>query len=375
MPLVITEEQSMLKTSAKEFLKEKAPVANLRALRDERSAYGYDPKVWAAMAEMGWASLTIPEAYGGLDFGYTGLGQILEETGRTLTASPLVSTALIGTTLLNQGANVLQKEALLPAIAEGKLLLSLATEETQAHKPAVVNAKYRVTSTGFSITGTKLCVLDGHVANKLIVSARKNSKSGISLFLVDAKAKGVSIERTFMMDSRNAANITLKSVKVKESDLIGTEGEGLAILEKTMDIARIGLAAEMLGTMQEAFERTVAYLKERQQFGVPIGVFQGLQHRAAHMYCEIENCKSVVIAALQAVDADSPKVPMLASLAKAKLGEVLQLVTNEAIQMFGGIGMTDDEEIGFFLKRARVVQQTLGDYNYHLDRYAKMNGY
>ena len=375
MPLVITEEQSMLKTSAKEFLKEKAPVSNLRALRDERSAHGYDPKVWAAMAEMGWASLIIPEAYGGLDFGYTGLGQILEETGRTLTASPLVSTALIGATLLNQGANVVQKEALLPAVAEGKLLLTLATEETQAHKPAVVNAKYRTTSTGFSITGTKLCVLDGHVADKLIVSARKNSKSGISLFLVDAKAKGVTIDRTIMMDSRNAANITLKSVKVKEADLIGTEGEGLAILEKTMDIARIGLAAEMLGTMQEAFERTIAYLKERQQFGVPIGVFQGLQHRAAHMYCEIENCKSVVIAALQAVDADSPKVPMLASLAKAKLGEVLQLVTNEAIQMFGGIGMTDDEEIGFFLKRARVVQQTLGDYNYHLDRYAKMNGY
>ena len=177
------------------------------------------------------------------------------------------------------------------------------------------------------------------------------------------------------MDSRNAANITLKSVKVKDSDLIGAEGEGLAIIEKTMDIARIGLAAEMLGTMQEAFERTVAYLKERQQFGVPIGVFQGLQHRAAHMYCEIENCKSVVIAALQAVDAGSSKMPIMASLAKAKLGEVLQLVTNEAIQMFGGIGMTDDEEIGFFLKRARVVQQTLGDYNYHLDRYAKLNGY
>ena len=375
MPLVITEEQSMLKTSAKEFLKEKAPVANLRALRDERSATGYDPQVWAAMAEMGWASLTIPEVYGGLDFGYTGLGQILEETGRTLTASPLVSTALIGATLLNHGANVVQKEALLPAVAEGKLLLSLATEETQAHRPSVVNAKYETTKSGFAISGTKLGVLDGHVANKLIVSARKNSDSGISLFLVDAKAAGVTIERTIMMDSRNAANITLEKVAVAEGDLIGTEGEGLAILEKTMDIARIGLAAEMLGSMQEAFERTIAYLKERQQFGVPIGVFQGLQHRAAHMYCEIENCKSVVIAALQAVDADSPKVPMLASLAKAKLGEVLQLVTNEAIQMFGGIGMTDDEEIGFFLKRARVVQQTLGDYNYHLDRYAKMNGY
>ena len=178
-----------------------------------------------------------------------------------------------------------------------------------------------------------------------------------------------------MMDSRNSANITLENVKVDKGNLIGQEGEGAALLETTMDIARIGLAAEMLGTMQEAFDRTVAYLKERQQFGVPIGVFQGLQHRAAIMYMEIENCRSLVLAALQAVDAGAPNLAEMASLAKAKLGETIKLVSKEAIQMFGGIGMTDDEEIGFFLKRARVAQQTLGDYNYHLDRYAKIKGY
>jgi len=217
--------------------------------------------------------------------------------------------------------------------------------------------------------------LDGHVANLLIVSAKKDGDSGMSLFLVDPKSEGVSIERTIMMDSRNSATITLDNVKVQGGGMIGKEGEGAELLDTTMDIARIGLAAEMLGTMQEAFDRTVAYLKERQQFGVPIGVFQGLQHRAAIMYMEIENCRSIVLAALQAVDAGAPNIAELASLAKAKLGETIKLVTNEAIQMYGGIGMTDDEEIGFFIKRARVAQQTLGDYNYHLDRYAKIKGY
>lgn len=375
MPLVITEEQSMLKTSAREFLKERAPVAALRALRDNRDEKGYDPQVWKEMAEMGWASLTIPEAYGGLDFGYTGLGQVLEETGRTLTASPLVSTALISTTLINLGGNVLQKEALLPAIAEGNLVVSLAFEEHAAHKPFAVQTSFETSGDGIVLNGKKVFVLDGHVADKLIVSAKKAGQSGISLFIVDSKADGISVERTIMMDSRNAAIITFENVEVNGESLIGEEGGSDELLQQVLDISCIGLSAEMLGTMTEAFDRTITYIKGRHQFGVPIGSFQSLQHRAAHMYCEIENCKSVVLAALQAVDAGSDKLPVLASLAKAKVSETLKLVSNEAIQMFGGIGMTDDEEIGFFLKRARVAQQTLGDYNYHLDRYAKLNGY
>jgi len=375
MALVLTEEQSMLKSSAKEFLKERAPVEALRKLRDEKSELGFDPSVWNQMAEMGWAALTIPESYGGMNFGYTGLGQILEETGKTLTASPLVSTVLIGSTLISKGGTDSQKQQILPAIAEGKAIIGLASEETSAHRPHKIGARYISSGDGFTISGKKVGVLDGHVANLLIVSAKKDGDSGMSLFLVDPKSEGVSIERTIMMDSRNSANITLDNVKVEGGALIGKEGEGAALLDTTMDIARIGLAAEMLGTMQEAFDRTVAYLKERQQFGVPIGVFQGLQHRAAIMYMEIENCRSLVLAALQAVDAGAPNIAELASLAKAKLGETIKLVTNEAIQMYGGIGMTDDEEIGFFIKRARVAQQTLGDYNYHLDRYAKIKGY
>ncbi len=375
MALVLTEEQSMLKSSAKEFLKARTPVSALRKLRDDKSETGYDPAIWSQMAEMGWAALTIPESYGGMDFGYTGLGQILEETGKTLTASPLVSTVLLGATLLNKGGTDSQKQQLLPAIAEGKIIIGLASEETSMHRPNKIDARYMDAADGYTISGKKVGVLDGNVAKLLIVSAKKDGDSGTSLFIVEANAPGVSIERTIMMDSRNSANITLNNVKVDKGNLIGQEGEGAALLETTMDIARIGLAAEMLGTMQEAFDRTIAYLKERQQFGVPIGVFQGLQHRAAIMYMEIENCRSLVLAALQAVDAGAPNIAEMASLAKAKLGETIKLVSNEAIQMYGGIGMTDDEEIGFFLKRARVVQQTLGDYNYHLDRYAKIKGY
>lgn len=375
MALVLTEEQSMLKSSAKEFLKDRSPVEALRKLRDDKSETGFDPTVWNQMAEMGWAALTIPEDYGGMDFGYTGLGQILEETGKTLTASPLVSTVLIGSTLLNKGGSESQKAQLLPAIAEGKVIIALASEETSAHRPHKIDARYISSGEGFTISGKKVGVLDGNVANLLIVSAKKDGDSGMSLFLVDATSEGVSIERNIMMDSRNSATVTLNNVKVDKGNMVGQEGEGAALLDTTMDIARIGLAAEMLGTMQEAFDRTVAYLKERQQFGVPIGVFQGLQHRAAIMYMEIENCRSLVLAALQAVDAGAPNIAEMASLAKAKLGETIKLVTNEAIQMFGGIGMTDDEEIGFFIKRARVAQQTLGDYNYHLDRYARIKGY
>lgn len=193
----------------------------------------------------------------------------------------------------------------------------------------------------------------------------------LALFLVDAGADGLHIQKTIMMDSRNAAKIKFDKVTVTAADQVGNR----ETLEKVLDTARIGLAAEMLGAMQEAFERTIAYLKEREQFKVPIGSFQALQHRAAMMFSEIEICKSMVLKALQAVDAEAKELPILASMVKAKVGEVIQLVTNEAIQMFGGIGMTDDEEIGFFLKRARVAQQTFGDYNYHLDRFATLNGF
>lgn len=365
MALILNEEQQMLKTSAAEFLKSKAPIASLRLLRDTNDPTGYDKELWREMAEMGWACLTIPETYGGLDFGYTGLGQILEETGRTLTASPLVSTVLLSTTAITLSANESLKQALLPAIAEGNLVVALAFEEGKFHKTDSFQTTATTNDDGYSINGIKTFVLDGHVADTFIVATNNG------LFVVDANADGVSRERIVMMDSRNAAVVSFDNVNVSASAKLGDN----AILNKTLDIGRIGLAAEMLGSIKEAFERTMAYLKERQQFGVTIGSFQALQHRAAIMFGEIELCKSIVIKALQAIDEDSEDLPRLASLAKAKLGQTFQLVSNEGIQMHGGIGMTDEEEIGFFLKRARVAQRTFGDSNYHLDRLAKMKGY
>lgn len=369
MALILNEEQQMLKTSAKEFLTQKAPVSALRFLRDAEDSVGYDPSLWNEMVEMGWAALTIQEEFGGMGFGYVGLGQILEESGRTLTASPIVSNILLGATTIQIGGSENQKQALLPALAEGQLTLTLAFEEHNAHRPFAIESAVEEKEGQLVLNGKKRFVLDGHVAQKLIVSAIYQGE--IALFLVDARAEGVKIDRKLMMDSRNAASIQFDNVSVQAADQVGDR----STLEQVLDIARIGLAAEMLGTMQEAFERTIAYLKERVQFKVPIGSFQALQHRAAMMFSEIEVCKSMVLKALQALDTKDSKVPVLASMVKAKVGEVIQVVTNEAIQMFGGIGMTDDEEIGFFLKRARVAQQTFGDYNYHLDRFASLNGF
>ncbi len=372
MALVINEEQQMLKSSAKEFLKERSPIAQLRRLRDMKDAIGYDKTLWTEMANIGWVALNIPVAYGGLDFGYTGLGQVLEETGRTLTASPLVSTVLLSATAINLGGNLLQKEAVLPYIAAGDLIIAFALEEGRHHHPTRISTTASGKKGGYLLNGKKVAVMDGHVADKLIVAA--DTDDGVELFLVDGKTEGITTERVISMDSRNYASIQFDNVFVSERAKLAKYESGAALLERTLDIGRIGLAAEMLGGIQEAFDRTVAYLKEREQFGVKIGSFQALQHRAAHLFCEIELCKSIVIKALKAIDNESDDLPRLASLAKAKLGQTYQLVSNESILMFGGIGMTDEEEIGFFIKRARVVQRLLGDSNYHLDRLARMKG-
>lgn len=379
MPLIINEEQSMLKASAKEFLKDRSPVEALRKLRDNRDEYGYDRSLWREMTDMGWACLTIPESYGGLDFGYLGLGQILEEMGRTLTASPMISTVLLGSTAINLAGNHEQKSEILPSIADGGLIVTMAMDENKRHQPFQIQTTATKNENGYVINGSKVFVLDGHVADKLVVVARtsgnKNDRQGLSLFLLDTDNEGVTCDRVIMMDIRNSANIQFNNVQVSDNALLGEVNNAADILEKVLDIGRIGLSAEMLGTMSEAFDRTIAYLKERQQFGVTIGSFQALQHRAAQMYCEIELCKSLVLKSLQAIDENDKNLSVLASMTKAKINKTLQLVTNEAVQMFGGVGMTDDEEIGFFLKRARVAQQTLGDSSYHLNRFARLNGY
>lgn len=379
MALVLNEEQRLLQDTARDFLTSNAPVEALRMLRDNNDAVGYSGQLWQQMADMGWASIILPEAYGGLDFGFVGLGVILEESGRTLTASPLFASAVVGASALLLGGSEAHKQTLLPAIASGKLTLALALEESHHHRPTHIATTAEKKGGSFLLNGRKQFVLDGHSADKLIVVARssgaESDNQGLSLFLVDRTTSGVTCQRTVLMDSRNASNIQFENVVVPATDLLGDADEGWKILEPLLDRGRVAIAAEMMGYSLEAFDRTVAYLKEREQFGALIGSFQALQHRKAHMQSELELCRSVLLQALSAVD-DSPEdLPMLASLAKTKLNELVKLVTNEAVQMHGGIGVTDELEIGFFLKRARVAIQIFGDTGYHKDRYATLCGY
>jgi acyl-CoA dehydrogenase len=379
MALVLNEEQVMLKESAAGFLAEKATVAHLRRLRDGAGAQGFDGDVWREMAAMGWAGIAIAEEFGGLGYGYTGLGLVLEQAGRNLSASPLQSTVLVAATLIAQLGSKQQKERLLAGIAGGEKLVTLALQEGAHHAPQQIATSARREGDAWVINGSKLMVLDASSAQTFIVIARTSgdpgNERGLSALLVDAGSVGLAVSARSMVDSRNAGALVLQDVRVPIANLLGDEGAAWAGLSRTLDIANIGLAAELLGLSAEAFERTVAYLKERKQFGQAIGSFQGLQHRAAELYAELELARSIVLQALQTIDAGEADLALLASAAKAKLCEVAQRASNEAIQMHGGIGMTDEHEIGFFIKRARVAQHTFGDYNYHLDRFALLNGF
>jgi len=379
MALVLNEEQQMLRDAAKDFLANRAPVSHLRQLRDEGIADGFSRDLWSEMAEMGWAAINIPKSYGGLDYGYIGLGLVLEESGRTLTPSPLISTALLGTSALILSENNGICAQWLPQIANGEKLLALAFEESSQHRPATVNTTAIPTDNGYQLDGCKRAIIDGHVADAIIVSVRTRSgevpDEGISLFLVPGDAKGLRTHDTELLDNHCQSVLHLDGVVVAREQLLGPLHGGFPILEKVLDRGRIGLAAELLGVAQECFERTVEYLKERKQFGIPIGSFQALQHRAAILFGEIELCKSAVLKALQSIDADSDELPLLASLAKAKCGQAAGLATAEGIQMHGGVGMTDEYDIGFFIKRWRALNQQLGDTRFHLDRFASLRGY
>ncbi len=376
MPLVLNEEQNMLKDAAKDFCTNNTPITQLRGLRDENSESGFDSATWQQMVELGWAGITIPEDFGGLGFGYMGMGVVMEECGRTLAASPLFSTAVLGASAIIHGGSDEQKGELLPLVAGGELLLAVAVEETPHHNPYGSATKAEKSGDGYKVSGSKKFVLDGHVANKIVVVARTSGNSGdrdgLTLVLVDSDSSGVNVTRTIMADSRNAANIEFDGA---EGALLGEEGKGADVLDKVLDAGRILLSAEMLGGVQECFERTIEYLKVREQFGVPIGSFQALKHRAAQMFCEVELSKSVVLEALSALDDESDQVSELASLTKARLNDTYNLVSSEGVQMHGGIGMTDEYEIGFFMKRSRVCEHALGNSAFHRDRYGETQGY
>ena len=379
MKLVLTEEEQFLKDTAKNFAEERCPISHFRSLRDNNDPNLWDKSIWKEMTALGWPGILIPEEYGGSNFGITGISVILEECAKTLTPSPLFATGVLGAFSITNFGNDDQKENYLPKISGGDLTTALAVDETSHHNPADTEMIAKKDGKNFILNGKKTFVIDGASADLLIVLARtsgnKGESSGLTLFLVDSNDNGIEKIKLEMADSRNYANINFNNVEVSAKNILGDEETGGETAENILDIGRIAIASEMLGNAEAAFETTLDYLKQRKQFGVLIGSFQALQHRAAEMFCELELTKSSVMAAMKAADEGSNELQRLSSLSKTMAGETLHLVSNEAVQMHGGIGVTDEYDIGFFLKRARVAEQIFGSAKFHTERYANISGF
>jgi len=379
MALVLTEEQTMLRDNTRGFLAKNAPIAHLRQLRDTRDAVGFSRALWKDMVEMGLAGILVPQEFGGLGLGHVEAGIVMEELGHTLAPSPFLATAVVAATAIAHAGNEKQKRDYLPRIVSGDLIATLAVDEAAKHRPEKIALRATPAGNSFVLDGEKIMVLDGHVADLLIVAARTagapGERKGITLFLVDAKAKGVNAERTPMVDSHNAARVHFKNVSVGADPVLGEIDMGWKPLEGALNAGRAAVAAELAGLADQAFALTVSYLKERKQFGKVIGQFQALQHRAATLYCDLELTHAAVLKALQTLDESFDSASAIVSVAKAKAGATATLAVQEGVQMHGGIGMTDEFDIGLFMKRARVGQELFGDANFHADRLARMNRY
>jgi len=380
MSLVLTDDQVLLKQSAADFVKKESPVSRVRKLRDEGDPDGFSRALWRKMAELGWQGMLIPEQYGGLSMGYADLACVLEECGRNLVPEPLLSTIALGANAVLLGGSEEQKQEILPRVADGSLVMTVAYQEKASrYDLAKVACRADRRGDGYLLSGEKTLVLDGHVADLLVVAARTSGAPGdargISLFLVPRGTPGLETRRQESVHLRNVAWVSLRDAEVPSGALLGAEGGGLDVLEGVIDRATVALCAEMLGGMQAAFEMTLDYLKTRRQFGVLIGTFQALKHRAARMFVEIELARSAVLGACDALDRGVHDARALVSAAKARCSEAGMLVGYEGVQMHGGIGMTDEHDIGFYLKRARGNEITFGDAAFHRDRFARVGGF
>lgn len=380
MALVLTQDQQLLKQMAGEFVKKESPVARIRQLRDGLDETGFSRELWAKMAELGWQAILIPEEYGGLSMGYAEMACVLEECGRNLVPEPLLSTVLLGANAVVLGGSKECKSALLPKVADGSLLLALAYQERGSrYSTSKVRTKAADGGDTFTLNGEKTLVMGASTADKIVVSARtsgaESDVDGVTLFMVDREAPGVAIIPQSTVHLRAGAIVRLTEVEVGRKDVLGEVGRGVPLLDAVIDRATVGLCAEMLGGSIQAFEMTLDYLKTRKQFGVLIGTFQALKHRAAQMFTELELARSAVAGACEALDNGAEDAAAMVSVAKARCSDVAVLVGYEAVQMHGGIGMTDEHDIGFYLKRARGSELTFGDSAFHRARFASLQGY
>ncbi|GGO90088.1 acyl-CoA dehydrogenase family protein [Stakelama pacifica] len=375
MPLYLNEEQTMLADTAKDFIGESAPVSHLRGLRDSKNSDGFSRDLWKQFAEMGFTGILIAEEDGGLGLGHVEAGVVLEEIGRNLTPSPFLTTAVAAVAALNGSA---QRERWFPGILSGETVAALAIDEKAKHTAGIAMQAER-SGNGFRLNGAKQFVTHGHIADLILVAARTggsaNDREGITLFAVPKDASGMTAEAERLADSSIAARLRFDGVEVDADAVIGEVDQGDKVLDTLLAAGRAGASAEMLGVGAGAMTLTVDYLKERKQFGSRIGSFQALQHRAAHLYSEMEVAHAAVLKAQQLLDSGAAEASRAVSVAKAMTGLATTLSVQEGIQMHGGIGMTDEYDIGFYMKRARVLAEMFGDANYHANLLAEMTGY
>jgi len=378
MPMFLNEDQAMLRDSAREFLKTEAPVSHLRKLRDEGCKDGFRHALWKQFGEMGFTGILIGEDDGGLGLGHVEAGVVLEEIGRNLSPSPFLTTAVAGVSALNHGGQHL-KDKFFPGILAGETVLALAIDEHAKHRPAQIATKAEKSGNGFKLSGKKQLVVQGASADALIVAARTagapGETDGITLFVVDKDAANLSFDNTRLVDSSMAAHVTLDGVEVDGDAVIGDVDNGWQVLSALLKAGRAGSAAELVGVGSGAMDMTVDYLKQRKQFGRLIGEFQALQHRAAHLYSEMEIARAAVLKAQQLLDEGQDSADIFVSVAKAKAGRSANLAVREGVQMHGGIGMTDEYDIGFYMKRDRALNEFMGDANFHAGRVAEIFGY
>jgi alkylation response protein AidB-like acyl-CoA dehydrogenase len=375
---LLTEEQEMLRDSARGWVTDHSPVSAMRKIRDSGSEIGFDPATFKSIAGMGWTGVVIPEDFGGSDFGYRSMGVILEEFGRKLVAAPLIGSAIGAASAIALGGTDAQKSEWLPKIADGSGIAALAIDEGPRYAPEKIALAATKKGSGYALSGNKTFVHEGLAANVFVVVARTSGKptdeKGITLFLVPANAKGLSRKRRELIDSRGYADLKFDNVEVGADAVIGKADDGGSLLTKVLDRVYASIAAEEVGVALQAFETTLEYLKTRVQFGQVIGTFQALQHRAANLFTQIQLARPTVDEALTAIDIDAADVSEMASLSKATANDLVNYVTREMIQLHGGIGMTDAHDAGFYIKRARTLEASFGSSAYHRERFARLKG-
>ncbi|HEX8622959.1 MAG TPA: acyl-CoA dehydrogenase family protein [Allosphingosinicella sp.] len=371
MPLYLTEDQVMLRDTARELMADEGSIANqLRKYRDMGCKDGFGHALWKQMAELGFTGLRMDESDGGLGLGHVEAGIVLEEIGRNLTPSPFLITAVAVVEALKGTPHA---QRWFPGILAGETVAALAVDEGAKHRPKAIAMRAERAGNGFRLTGRKQFVVQGASADVVVTAARTDE--GLTLFAVERDSKGLEIEGVRLADSSIGARLDFQGVEVDSDAVIGEVGGGEALLGRVLAAGRAGAASEMVGLGSAAMAMTVDYLKQRKQFGRLIGEFQALQHRSAHLYSELEIARSAAIKAQQLLDEGAAEAELMVSVAKAKAGRVSTLAVQEGVQMHGGIGMTDEYDIGLYMKRDRVLNELFGDPNYHADKVARMKGY